>query len=882
MEIFWESKMKVIPVLLVVGLSSGIPLTPGGPYNTNASARQGVLNVHIVPHTHDDVGWLKTVDELFLGKRNDIQISAVQHILDSVMNSLSENNDRKFIYVEMAFFSRWWRRQDLSTRSKVIEFVRSGQLEFINGGWASNDEATPTFVDIVDQHSMGAAFIAKEFGAINNPTVGWQVDPFGHSKFQARAYKELGMNAWFFGRSDGQDYESRKATGRLESVHSSILAGSMDGYGPPPGFNWDILSDDDPLNDDVYLGEPNIQSRLDEFVSFCSNQSEWYNRPDEQTKHIMLTMGSDFHYNNADTWFKSLDRLIHYANLDGRVNVFYSTPSVYAAARASQGRVWSDKSNYDWFPYCDSISTKADASGAITSADGHAYWTGYFSSRPLLKRLVREASSMLEVCRIAELISVDPRSKVDDMDSPTWVLWEALSVVQHHDGVSGTSRERVAWDYMDRLDKGISGCRKLVREALTVKGVEFRNSDSDTVPLYYHSLLNWAGNGWNVESRVNLDADAPVNVKFAYYDSSLGETAVRTGQASGAYIFRPDCPEGKVAPCRPKDITKTDWIKYSLFGDRVEWEVGPIPRDNGLVGKEIVLLIEPKESIKNGEVFYTDSNGYEWMRRSVNKRSSWEYVVTDPVSGNYYPVTSGIAIRDGKSALIVTPDRSVGGTSLQENQIEIMIHRRNYRDDDRGLSEPLDERDRDTNEPIIVKGTTWFKILRDSDGREPPTFPVEQHQIRPRIELGHIRTSDLNKILSMDGPLSIVNTPNHIQVTHLYRIDVGEFCVLGDYDCVNIRLRHVGREEVRIDFGKILKGRKVVGVVETALHAGKSLDQAKRTKINWVAEDSNKPDGFSTDMTVIMRPGEYRTFILSVDISAVHDRTTESVIFEII
>jgi len=36
-----------------------------------------------VPHTHDDVGWLKTVDEYFLGANNSIQDAGVQYILDS-------------------------------------------------------------------------------------------------------------------------------------------------------------------------------------------------------------------------------------------------------------------------------------------------------------------------------------------------------------------------------------------------------------------------------------------------------------------------------------------------------------------------------------------------------------------------------------------------------------------------------------------------------------------------------------------------------------------------------------------------------------------------------------------------------------------------------
>jgi len=55
-----------------------------------------VLNVHLVPHTHDDVGWLKTVDEYYYGLNMTIQEACVRDILDTVVISLLKNPSRTF------------------------------------------------------------------------------------------------------------------------------------------------------------------------------------------------------------------------------------------------------------------------------------------------------------------------------------------------------------------------------------------------------------------------------------------------------------------------------------------------------------------------------------------------------------------------------------------------------------------------------------------------------------------------------------------------------------------------------------------------------------------------------------------------------------------
>jgi hypothetical protein len=51
--------------------------------------------------------------------------------LDSVILALDENPERKFIYVEMGFFWRWWIQQTEDVRNKVTDFVNNGNVSHI-------------------------------------------------------------------------------------------------------------------------------------------------------------------------------------------------------------------------------------------------------------------------------------------------------------------------------------------------------------------------------------------------------------------------------------------------------------------------------------------------------------------------------------------------------------------------------------------------------------------------------------------------------------------------------------------------------------------------------------------------------------------------------
>lgn len=176
----------------------------------------GLINVHLVPHSHDDTGWLKTVDQYYYGEKQDIQRAGVQYIIESVVKELANDPDKRFIQVETGFFWRWWADKNDLMRNVTRQLVEAGQLVFTGGGWSMNDEAVTHYTSIIDNMETGLNWLVDTFGDCATPDIAWQIDPFGHSKEQAKLFAEMGFKGLFFARIEQNDKDRRKANKSLQ------------------------------------------------------------------------------------------------------------------------------------------------------------------------------------------------------------------------------------------------------------------------------------------------------------------------------------------------------------------------------------------------------------------------------------------------------------------------------------------------------------------------------------------------------------------------------------------------------------------------------------------------------------------------------------------
>uniref|UniRef100_A0AAX7SL55 mannosyl-oligosaccharide 1,3-1,6-alpha-mannosidase n=1 Tax=Astatotilapia calliptera TaxID=8154 RepID=A0AAX7SL55_ASTCA len=448
------------------------------------------LQVFVVPHSHNDPGWVKTFDKYFTDQ--------TQHILNNMVVKLAEDPRRKFIWSEISFFSKWWETADVHKQEAMRKLILGGQLEIVTGGWVMTDEANAHYFAMIDQLIEGHQWLESNLGI--TPCSGWAVDPFGHSATMPYLLKRANLTSMLIQRIHYSIKKHFASTRNLEFMwrqawdmgsNTDIFCHMMPFYsydvphtcGPDPKiccqFDFKRLPGGR-INcpwkvPPKTIVEANVAERAQLLLDQYRKKSKLY-----RSKVLLVPLGDDFRYDKALEWdqqYINYQKLFDYMNshpemhvqaqfgtLTDYFNAVYKTNGVAQGSRPAGYPVLSG----DFFAYAD--------------REDH-YWTGYFTSRPFYKSMDRVIESHLRGAEILYSLAVANarhagmagRYPVSDYS----LLVDArrsVGLFQHHDAITGTAKENVVIDYGTKLLRSLIGLKRVIINAahfLVMKNKEF-------------------------------------------------------------------------------------------------------------------------------------------------------------------------------------------------------------------------------------------------------------------------------------------------------------------------------------------------------------------------------------------------------------------------
>ncbi|XP_074056051.1 alpha-mannosidase 2 isoform X1 [Macrotis lagotis] len=438
------------------------------------------LQVFVVPHSHNDPGWLKTFNDYFRDQ--------TQHILNNMVVKLNEDRRRKFLWSEISYFSKWWDGIDSQKKDAVKSLIANGQLEIVTGGWVMPDEASAHYFALIDQLIEGHQWLERNLGV--KPRAGWAVDPFGHSPTMTYLLKRAGFSNMLIQRVHYAIKKYFAATKSLEFYwrQNWDLGSSTDVFcHMMPFYSYDIphTCGPDPKiccqfdfkrlpggriscpwrvpPEAIHQGNVNYRARM--LLDQYRKKSKLF-----RTKVLLAPLGDDFRYSESSEWdqqYQNYQRIFDYLNSQPElhVKIEFGTLSDYFDA-LHKVDTQQKKSTQSLFPVLSGdFFTYADR-------DDH-YWSGYFTSRPFYKRMDRIMESHLRTAEILysfARIQAQKYKKTSSFPSSTYyqLLTEArrnLGLFQHHDAITGTAKDWVVVDYGTRLFHSLMSLKTIIRDS---------------------------------------------------------------------------------------------------------------------------------------------------------------------------------------------------------------------------------------------------------------------------------------------------------------------------------------------------------------------------------------------------------------------------------
>ena len=736
----------------------------GWPYNYDKSyddSNGETLTIHVMPHSHNDPGWIKTYHSYYSAQ--------TRKILSTMVKKLTEDSRRTFIWAEISFFSLWWNDASDAQKNSLRKLVDEGRWEFVTGGWVMNDEACVSARAVYAQLEEGRLWLKETLGIV--PTVSWQIDPFGHSAGQAQILKQLGYKAVLIQRvhyaikkrlAKSQDLEFMWETHEGPIFTQLMPFFSYDAphtCGPDPAIccQFDFARMPGQHYSCPWRKAPkkitssNVKERSELWLDQVMKKA-MLNRH----RHVLVPLGDDFRYDGeseADVQFQNYQRMFDYINTQTHhnVKVKFSTLSQYFEGAMGHGTKNFPVMRGSFFPYAD---RQLD------------YWTGYFNSRIFYKGMDRKLEGYLAAAEYA-----CNSKEADALHSER----QALALFQHHDGITGTAKSFVVQDYFQTMQTAIDSLHSKIGECMGVVShaggkLTFNptglprdghqpwevlvHQESECVPI----PLPTSGDNLSPTERVGLGRDGHLTaLEGRKVVETLAWTNNQKGQTAGAYLMavqgkseslRLKSKAGSTQPismCRDESAAAThirssfDMVTRTVVVPddkalplRFQYDVDIRSRNNG----ELWTSYRLEGIDSNQQQLCADVHGLQYECHSPR--------FSAPLQAQFYPMPTMAWQEDARTRFSWVSAQPTGIANLQTG-LTIMLDRCGNRDDARGLGQGVTD-----PRPATLKFEAMVETLRPGAMEAAFGPPYEGF---PSLRAITARTRTLNPIIELDGSL---------------------------------------------------------------------------------------------------------------------------------
>ncbi|XP_012551789.3 alpha-mannosidase 2 [Bombyx mori] len=365
------------------------------------------LKVILVPRTHVDTIWKKTFKQYF--------DDSVNKIISNIVKKLQFYSNLTFAWNEISHLSRWWMTTSHKSRSAFRKLVKSGRLEITTGGWVETDEATTHLFGLLHQFIEGHQWLKYHLNY--SPKVGWMTNTVTHSPtfpyiLSASDISQIVITnlhyAWeqYFAEYQisnfvwQQNWDTDKNTG--SPLNDALFKMGNEKYGKnsvlthylpfnSAGFkacgpNKAICENEfnfANVNKNIDINPYNVKEKAELLL-------EQYSKTGTLTSHnvIIAPLGGYFRYESQtefDYQYNNYQKLADFVNYNREIykaTIVFGTPKDYFRSIFKEVHSFPSLQG-DFLNFAD------------LSSGSPAYWTGFYTTRPYTKILLRRLQSTL-------------------------------------------------------------------------------------------------------------------------------------------------------------------------------------------------------------------------------------------------------------------------------------------------------------------------------------------------------------------------------------------------------------------------------------------------------------------------------------------------------